>query len=118
MRYGRPDRAVATSKTFRPRARVAGAAASSDGPYVRRVLCSQTRHLGQPGCPRCRSGNAPEGRAFRRAGPPSCLPVATVADAAIDLFGVPELVICPWALREGVILRRPLPARADTVFFF
>jgi exopolyphosphatase/guanosine-5'-triphosphate,3'-diphosphate pyrophosphatase len=24
----------------------------------------------------------------------------------MDLFGVPELVICPWALREGVILRR------------
>ena len=31
---------------------------------------------------------------------------AIVADAAVDLFGVPELVICPWALREGVILRR------------
>jgi exopolyphosphatase/guanosine-5'-triphosphate,3'-diphosphate pyrophosphatase len=29
-----------------------------------------------------------------------------VADAAMDLFGVPELEICPWALREGVILRR------------
>ncbi len=29
-----------------------------------------------------------------------------MADAAMDLFGVPELVICPWALREGVILRR------------
>ncbi len=31
---------------------------------------------------------------------------AIVADAAMDLFGVPELEICPWALREGVILRR------------
>jgi len=24
----------------------------------------------------------------------------------MDLFGLPELEICPWALREGVILRR------------
>ncbi len=31
---------------------------------------------------------------------------AIVADAAMDLFQVPELEICPWALREGVILRR------------
>lgn len=24
----------------------------------------------------------------------------------MDLYGVTELEICPWALREGVILRR------------
>lgn len=31
---------------------------------------------------------------------------ALVAEAAMDLFGVETLEICPWALREGVILRR------------
>ncbi len=31
---------------------------------------------------------------------------ALVADAAMDLLGLPELEICPWALREGVLLRR------------
>jgi exopolyphosphatase/guanosine-5'-triphosphate,3'-diphosphate pyrophosphatase len=31
---------------------------------------------------------------------------ALVADAAMDLFGQDELDICPWALREGIILRR------------
>jgi exopolyphosphatase/guanosine-5'-triphosphate,3'-diphosphate pyrophosphatase len=31
---------------------------------------------------------------------------AIVADAAMDLFEIPQLQICPWALREGVILRR------------
>ena len=31
---------------------------------------------------------------------------AIVAEAAMDLLGVEELEICPWALREGVILRR------------
>lgn len=28
-----------------------------------------------------------------------------VAEAAMDLLGVQELKICPWALREGVLLR-------------
>jgi exopolyphosphatase/guanosine-5'-triphosphate,3'-diphosphate pyrophosphatase len=31
---------------------------------------------------------------------------AIVADAAMDLFDLPQVEICPWALREGVILRR------------
>lgn len=31
---------------------------------------------------------------------------ALVADAAMDLFGLDELDVCPWALREGIILRR------------
>jgi exopolyphosphatase/guanosine-5'-triphosphate,3'-diphosphate pyrophosphatase len=28
-----------------------------------------------------------------------------VADAVMDLFELAELQICPWALREGVILQ-------------
>jgi exopolyphosphatase / guanosine-5'-triphosphate,3'-diphosphate pyrophosphatase len=31
---------------------------------------------------------------------------ALVADAVMDLFEVPALDVCPWALREGVILSR------------
>ena len=29
---------------------------------------------------------------------------ALVADAVMDLFEIDELEICPWALREGLIL--------------
>ena len=106
LRYGRPDRAVATSKTFRQLARIAGAAPSSEGPYVRRLLTgadlaswagrlptmtlAERRKL--PGVSSARAPQLPAG--------------AIVADAAMDLFGVSELEICPWALREGVILRR------------
>jgi exopolyphosphatase/guanosine-5'-triphosphate,3'-diphosphate pyrophosphatase len=41
---------------------------------------------------------------------------ALVAEGAMDLFGVETLEICPWALREGVILRRldHLPATQVT----
>jgi exopolyphosphatase / guanosine-5'-triphosphate,3'-diphosphate pyrophosphatase len=106
MRDGRPDHAVATSKTFRQLARIAGAAPSSDGPYVRRQLqhtdvtaladrlsrTSAEERLKLPGVSR---GRAPQLAAG-----------AIVADAAMDLFDLPELEVCPWALREGVILRR------------
>ena len=37
---------------------------------------------------------------------PQLLAGAIVADAAMDLFEIDSLDICPWALREGVILRR------------
>ncbi len=42
----------------------------------------------------------------RRVGPTRSFPGALVAEAVMDIFGLPELEICPWALREGVILER------------
>jgi exopolyphosphatase/guanosine-5'-triphosphate,3'-diphosphate pyrophosphatase len=103
---GPPDHAVATSKTFRQLARIAGAAPSSEGPYVKRMLRhSDVRNLAErlarttvaaraqlPGVSRLRAPQLAAG--------------AIVADAAMDLFQLTELEICPWALREGVILRR------------
>jgi exopolyphosphatase / guanosine-5'-triphosphate,3'-diphosphate pyrophosphatase len=105
-RHGQPDHAVATSKTFRQLARIAGAAPSGEGPYVRRVLdhadlTSWAGHLAEmtsaeraalPGVSEARAPQLPAG--------------AIVADATMDLFGLRQLEICPWALREGVILRR------------
>lgn len=105
-RYGGPDRAVASSKTFRSLARVAGAAPSGDGPYVRRRL---TRSDLQDLVKKLAGMTASEraklpGVSASRAG--QLLAGAVVADAAIDLFDVDEVDICPWALREGIILRR------------
>ncbi|MER7209074.1 Ppx/GppA phosphatase family protein [Streptosporangium sp. NPDC000239] len=104
-RYGRADHAVATSKTFRQLARITGAAPSSEG-NVRRVL-RHTELVEWTGRlagmdPRARAGlpGVSEGRA------PQLPAGAIVADAAMDLLGVGELEVCPWALREGVILRR------------
>ena len=105
-RAGPPDRAVATSKTFRQLARIAGAAPSADGPYVRRAVShadvtdlakrlasmSSEQRATLPGVSLVRAQQLAAG--------------ALVADAAMDLLGLPELEICPWALREGVLLRR------------
>ena len=57
------------------------------------------------------AGPARRGRAGRLPGvssdrAPQLAAGAIVADAAMDLFELDELEICPWALREGVILRR------------
>jgi exopolyphosphatase / guanosine-5'-triphosphate,3'-diphosphate pyrophosphatase len=105
-RFGRADRVVATSKTFRSLARAAGAAPSADGPYVPRILeHSEVADLvaklaGMSAAERARLPGVSPGRAAQ------LLAGAMVADAAMDLFEVESLHICPWALREGVILRR------------
>jgi exopolyphosphatase/guanosine-5'-triphosphate,3'-diphosphate pyrophosphatase len=105
-RVGAPDQAVATSKTFRSLARVAGAAPSAEGPYVRRILHRDvmaslvSKLSGMDAAERARLPGVSAERA------PQLLAGAIVADAAMDLFEVESLSICPWALREGVILRR------------
>ena len=106
MRDGRPNRAVATSKTFRQLARISGAAPSSDGPYVRRIL----RHADVTALAERLARTTATDRAqlpgVSRSRAPQLAAGAIVADTAMDLFRLPELEICPWALREGVILRR------------
>jgi exopolyphosphatase / guanosine-5'-triphosphate,3'-diphosphate pyrophosphatase len=117
LRNGAPDHAVATSKTFRQLARIAGAAPSGEGAYVRRTL----RHADlTPWAARLAKMSAVEraelpGVSATRA--PQLPAGAIVADAAMDLFEVEELELCPWALREGVILRRldVMAGRLDTL---
>jgi exopolyphosphatase / guanosine-5'-triphosphate,3'-diphosphate pyrophosphatase len=106
LRAGTPDHAAATSKTFRSLARICGAAPSADGPLVPRSLpLSELREwipklvamrseelAGLPGVSPSRSHQV--------------VPGALVAEAVMDIFELSALEICPWALREGVILER------------
>jgi exopolyphosphatase/guanosine-5'-triphosphate,3'-diphosphate pyrophosphatase len=106
LRGGRPDHAVATSKTFRSLARVCGAAPSAEGPLVRRVLPAEGLRRFLPeliAMPQSKRATLP-GVSANRAH--QLLAGALVADAVMDLFDLAELEICPWALREGVILER------------
>ncbi|MDT4891369.1 MAG: exopolyphosphatase / guanosine-5-triphosphate,3-diphosphate pyrophosphatase [Pseudonocardiales bacterium] len=106
LSVGRPDRVVATSKTFRTLARLAGAAPSSSGPYVRRLL--SRNGLGQITAfvSRMNSRDLAELEGVSAARSHQTIAGAVVAAAAMDALGVAELELCPWALREGVILRR------------
>ncbi len=103
---GPPDLAVASSKTFRTLARLSGAAPSSAGLRAPRELTQvglgqvlgfvsriESAALGElPGVPAERAHQVPAG--------------AVVAAATLATLHVPCVRICPWALREGVILRR------------
>jgi len=106
LRDGPANHAVATSKTFRQLARIAGGAPSSEGPYAKRLL-KHTDVIGLaerlPQLTAAERADLPgvsQGRAQQLAAG------AIIADAAMDLLGLPVLEICPWALREGVILRQ------------
>ena len=106
MRHGRPNRAVATSKTFRQLARISGAAPSSDGPYVKRILHHSDVTALAERLSRTSAADRAQLAGVSRSRAPQLAAGAIVADAAMDLFGLRELEVCPWALREGVILRR------------
>ncbi|MEU7771933.1 Ppx/GppA phosphatase family protein [Micromonospora taraxaci] len=100
------DRAVATSKTFRTLARLAGAAPSGAGLWVRRSLTRAglrqvigfIRHI--PPAQLMELEGVSAGRAHQ------LLAGAVVAEAVMRRLDMDSLDICPWALREGVILRR------------
>jgi exopolyphosphatase/guanosine-5'-triphosphate,3'-diphosphate pyrophosphatase len=106
LRGGVPDRAAATSKTFRSLARICGAAPSGDGPLVPRALELDALSSWIPKL----MDMSPEDLAELPGVSPSrthqIVPGALVAEACMDIFDLTELEICPWALREGVILER------------
>ena len=103
-RAGEPQIAAGSSKTFKQLSRIVGAAPSSEGMYVPRSLSLDALHELVPKLAsmkqsqRAQLPGVSEGRAAQT------LAGAIVAEAAMELFEIPELVICPWALREGVIL--------------
>ncbi|MFJ4686112.1 Ppx/GppA family phosphatase [Streptomyces sp. NPDC091377] len=104
-RFGAPDHVVATSKTFKQLARIGGAARTGEGLYVQRDLKRQSleawvpRLAGMTTAERAELPGVSEGRAAQ------LLAGALVAEGAMDLFGVETVEVCPWALREGIILR-------------
>jgi exopolyphosphatase / guanosine-5'-triphosphate,3'-diphosphate pyrophosphatase len=103
---GEPDLVAATSKTFRTLARLAGAAPSGAGLRVPRELTATGLAQVIGFVSRIESSALAElqGVSPQRAHQvPAGAVVARAAMAAVD---VPFVRICPWALREGVILRR------------
>ncbi len=106
LALGAPDRAVVTSKTFRSLARLDGAAPSALGP---RVL----RHLSRRGLEGIVERVTPMNAGQRAQLPgvsesraPQLLAGALVALESLTAFGIDRAEVCPWAMREGVVLRR------------
>jgi exopolyphosphatase/guanosine-5'-triphosphate,3'-diphosphate pyrophosphatase len=103
---GPADRAVATSKTFRSLARLDGAAPYAEGPRVPRSLSRTGLErlvdllAGMRAADRARLPGVSPSRAQQ------LLAGAVVAYEALEALELESVDICPWALREGVILRR------------
>ncbi|OYO22775.1 exopolyphosphatase [Enemella dayhoffiae] len=104
LRRGPFDQTVATSKTFRTLGRITGTAPAAEGPFVPRTLelaaLSEAveRIADMKPADRADLPGVSHGRA------PQLLAGAVVAESVMELAGVDTLQICPWALREGIIL--------------
>lgn len=105
-RLGDPDRAVATSKTFRSLARLTGAAPSAAGPRVRRVLTDTALRQLIAFISRMSSADLAQLEGVSSSRAHQLVAGALVAQATMRALSLDVLEICPWALREGVILRR------------
>ncbi len=103
---GLPDRAIGTSKTLRSLARLDGAAPYAKGPRVPRYLTRRglegivSTVAALPAAERAHLPGVSASRA------PQLLAGAVVALETLTAFDLDRIEICPWAMREGVVLRR------------
>lgn len=114
---GKADLAVGSSKTFRSLARLTGAAPSGAGPRVKRTLTVSGLRQLTAFISRMTTADRAELEGVSADRAPQIVAGALIAETAMRALGVDTLDICPWALREGVILRRldSEPAGAMTI---
>ncbi|MBD1542515.1 Ppx/GppA family phosphatase [Arthrobacter sp. IA7] len=103
---GRANVLAGTSKTFRSLARIAGAAPSAAGPYVKRDLNRTDLGIWAQRISAMKTEDRLHLPGVSEARANQLLAGALVAEAAMELFEYKKIKICPWALREGLILRR------------
>ncbi|WP_144803579.1 Ppx/GppA phosphatase family protein [Kocuria rhizophila] len=103
---GHPNFVAGTSKTFRSLARICGAAPSAQGPYVERLMHLEDLRLWTRRMEAMTVGERADlpGVSEHRAA--QVVAGAIVAETAMDMLAVDTVQISPWALREGLILRR------------
>lgn len=105
-KVGEPDLVVGTSKTIRSLGRICGTAPRAEGPYVTRVLKRADLTAWVPRLAGMTTAERAALPGVSAARAPQLLAGALVVEAAMELLGADRLSVCPWALREGVILRK------------
>ncbi|WP_113716144.1 MULTISPECIES: Ppx/GppA family phosphatase [Arthrobacter] len=103
---GAPHIVTGSSKTFRALARITGAAPSAMGPYVKRELHLTDLGLWSQRLSAMSSADRLHLPGVSVARAKQVLAGALVAQSALEMFKVQSMQISPWALREGLILRR------------
>lgn len=104
-RFDRPDRVVATSKTFRSLARLAGGF-SPRGTATEHVLTDTALDKLITFLSRMSSADLAQLDGVSGSRAHQLVAGALVGQATMRMLSLPALEMCPWALREGVILRR------------
>ncbi|MGW7380339.1 Ppx/GppA phosphatase family protein [Streptomyces sp. NPDC054794] len=105
VRWEGPRTAAVTSRTFQQLARVCGAAPGRHGPFVQRhMLRKDLRETIDvlAALPAAERAQLPGISAPRAA---QSLAGALVGHTAMKLMGLRRVTVCPWAIREGVLLR-------------
>lgn len=103
---GEPNLTVGTSKSFRSLARICGAAPKDQGPYVPRPMHLEDLRLWTRRMEAMTADERAELPGVSESRAAQMLAAGVVAETAMTMLGVDTVQICPWALREGVILRR------------
>ncbi|MEV7991989.1 Ppx/GppA family phosphatase [Streptomyces sp. NPDC086077] len=105
IRWEGPRSAVVTSRTFQQLGRLCGAVPGREGPFVERELrradlrAAMTRLAALPPTERAQL----PGISAPRAG--QSLAGAVIGHTAMKVTGLKNVTVCPWAIREGVLLR-------------
>ena len=100
------DHAVGTSKTFRQLARLGGSAPASDGQRVQRDLTASSLEIWVPKIAEMNYSQRAELPGISTGRAEQLLAGAIVAQETMAFLKLESIEICPWALREGIILRR------------
>ncbi|WDO04338.1 Ppx/GppA family phosphatase [Streptomyces murinus] len=105
IRWESPRTAAVSSRTFQQLARLCGAAPGRFGPFEPRAL--RRRDLREAAhtlatLPAAERAQLPGISAPRAA---QSLAGAVVGHTALKLMGLRRAVVCPWAIREGILLR-------------
>ncbi len=103
---GEADHVVGTSKTCKQLARLAGAPGAEEGERVPRMLSLADLDKWVPKLAAMTYDERAELPGVSTGRAPQLLAGAIVAEAVMSLVDVEEVQVCPWALREGIILRR------------
>jgi exopolyphosphatase/guanosine-5'-triphosphate,3'-diphosphate pyrophosphatase len=103
---GHADRVAGTSKAFRSLARLAGAAPSSAGLTARRELTANGLRQVIGFISRIPAADLAQLEGVSPARAHQLLAGAVVAEACMRALRLEAIEVCPWALREGLILRR------------
>jgi exopolyphosphatase/guanosine-5'-triphosphate,3'-diphosphate pyrophosphatase len=101
---GVPDRVIGTSKTFKQLARLSGSPAQRKGPFARRSVTAADLQAWIPKLAGLPARQRAKLQGVSRPRSRQILAGAMVARATMKALNVNSVDVCPWALREGIVL--------------